>query len=1288
MSSVAIANQIINWNHAESSAKEKASSRNSRNIYGTEQKLFGDKNSRPNSFQQQPINFGDEGEQQKKNNSRYGQTTREAVKPDNNAYFRQNANINTIKIRKPKTPEQHESNGKPVNAAKTAASEVINEFRQKYMNQGNNGESPTNDHLDSSAHPHDPRRGNTMFTRPRPNPTKQIQNGNDFSFISNDFEDPAQRKPTTKGPPRNENVVHERGNDIPVDQVLSTYKNSRLYKEPQQQQQPQDASQVPRMTPEEVEKEKRRNEELNARLRGYAPPRYTQDQAIQQQNNMSQHQQQDPNQYKDHVYQSLKQYKKDAPRPTVNGHRHGNYLNNNNSNNNNNFKFNKQDSFSFLSEATIAQGYDNNNNQNIFNQQHGSRDIHSAVSTPRAEQLAEELNNNSSPYIGQGNKRVNSNNSNYVLTESYDKKFDINEVLNGYKSKHVYKKNEENIDSVDHAQQAMQQFKMQNQRNSESEQVGMEKRKGKLNGDHHINNNQQEVPINREQYVFNQEEASYNTQPHRDQAHRSMENNFRPIVEPYLAHSHLQQTSGFVDTNEQTFSYSNQARPKKTPEPKIGPSKAEMSSNQRFIEHRTRSATQIERDDEGWVRMEPQKKFNPGPTTQAREYFNHNRSDDHEKHFSMDEPQVYRSHSYEFQRTNSSKSNPNVTFGKKHGQDIIAEYQQSFQNESPYSVANHRPKQPELQQMINQPTLTKSKSEPHLGPDPNGISTDLSRLNFSNMESNLRRSKYRKVSGVYGTARSESAIRPSVYAKDDYVIVDSSSPNPKFVNDPKSSKSTISSKHSMQSFGDSTSSFEKSKTTVMLARGWSGKITSSSEETKQVYDYNLKLGEPASNNINELVFRSNKPIEQVKATDRKSDALDSLTSLDRRLRSESGMNRMLFTDSMEWMGRDNISHNPDSNPNVYRESSFPKSDFVKLDDQVRNSGYKEGQDMRGTFYESLQKITKLVNQLLESMPKESFPFKIRPCSYQGDFEKKGPEKIDIYLNIEDLKQYQHQVNFLLKKDLAAYILLKGEKREKLKQFCARNRDNGQWVLSAARLMVVFAYTLNTKVRPLFEYNSKSKRKDIVSNARVEFVVSENEVCLKLSFPENPDLVYRVGLLLAFNVSDFPNIIDMNKNRKWPDSEGKAKFIKGGTHLMAVPSKVKNHAWAVSFLKTRKILLSHCEDTATSILLALQVINKTALSKRNCSGLLLPVHFIMILFWVHESYRDRLEWKQDKLSQRLLDVLIALKRCLEKKICPDFFFPKLNYFETLDDTNVFHLLQNVNEVLEKPQDHLH
>jgi len=260
----------------------------------------------------------------------------------------------------------------------------------------------------------------------------------------------------------------------------------------------------------------------------------------------------------------------------------------------------------------------------------------------------------------------------------------------------------------------------------------------------------------------------------------------------------------------------------------------------------------------------------------------------------------------------------------------------------------------------------------------------------------------------------------------------------------------------------------------------------------------------------------------------------------------------------------------------------------------------------------------------------------------------------------------------------------------LKQFCARNRDSGDWVLSAGRIMVVFAYVLNTKVRPQFEYNSQTKRKDIHSDAHVEFkVVYENEVRLLIKFPDQPEPVYDVGLLLAFNVDDFPNIIDMNENRKWPEMEGKSKIVKGGTHLMAVPGKVKNHAWGVSFLKTRKILLNHCDgyQTATNILLALQVINKSVLSHRDCSGLLLPVHFIMILFWVHESYRDQKDWSRENMSKRFIDVLIALKRCLERKLCPDFFFPKLNYFENLQEDELYRLLQNLDEVLQRPDAYL-
>ena len=475
----------------------------------------------------------------------------------------------------------------------------------------------------------------------------------------------------------------------------------------------------------------------------------------------------------------------------------------------------------------------------------------------------------------------------------------------------------------------------------------------------------------------------------------------------------------------------------------------------------------------------------------------------------------------------------------------------------------------------------------------------------------------------------------------------------------------------------------------MLARGWSGKVVSSSEETKQKYDYHMTLPEKEqTNNVNELVFQNQKPIEEVKKAEKKEEALSSLSSLDRRLRSESAINKLLFIDSMDWMIQDNITHKSD--PQFYRESNHPVSELQQLNGKIKESGYKEGQGMRVTFYESLHKITNLVNQLLESIPKEHFPFTISPCSYQGDFEKKGAQKIDLYLNIEDLKSYGPQVNFQIKKDLAAYILLKSENREKLKQFCARNRDNGEWVLSAGRLMVLFAYIIDTKIRPLFEKDSDKKRKDIVFDAQLKFkTVSESEVRINIAFPEKPETVYNIGLLLAFNVNDFPNVIDMNKNRQWPSMEGKAKFIQGGTHLIAVPGQVRNHAWAVSFLKTRKILLNFCDghQSATNILLALQVINKTALSNRNCESLLLPVHFIMILFWVHEAYRDPNDWIQEKMSQRFIDVLMALKRCLEKKLCPDFFFPKSNYFDGLPQEKLHHLLQNVDEVLAEPAKYL-
>ena len=627
----------------------------------------------------------------------------------------------------------------------------------------------------------------------------------------------------------------------------------------------------------------------------------------------------------------------------------------------------------------------------------------------------------------------------------------------------------------------------------------------------------------------------------------------------------------------------------------------------------------------------------------------------------------------DLQRSNSSRSNPNVSFGSK--LDIPIPNDDELDDRTTSSNIYNRV------ETVFSPKISPRKNK-------QGIDyrqTDLKHINFGKMSARLRRSTSQSSSSTLDSLDSSRREKSNVRTTqgDKCVSVDNS--QQQTTANGFSDRSTTS-KHNIEDH-------ETNKTTVMLARGWSGKIISTYKSTTNIYDYGLNIypvrGKKSGKDLNGLIFRSSRPITEVKPSDHK-DILSSLRSLDRRLKVESEKT-WAFKESMDWITQSQPM-SPAVNllsPQYYRESNCLKSELPALSKCILRTGWHEGQNMRVCFYNHLHKITTIVNTMLKSVSKQSFPFNIKPLSFQGEFERKGQYEIDLYLVLDGLDSKDFEIDFVLQKLLTAYICLPGKNKENFKRYCVQKPQTKAWVLSASNLMVMFSYIVNTHIKAEFDHNSNSKKRSIPFDAQIYFLkIVEGEAKFQIKFEDEDDtmLTYDVGLQLALSVPDFPNVLALHKKRRWPNAAVKTGLIQNGVHLLAKPNgTLQNHMWTVAFLKTRKVLLACIdnESAVTTVLLALQVIKKNILSKRGCEELLLPVHFIMILFWAHVKYQYEADWKPENLGKRFIDILIALKRCLLKKQCKDFFFPTINYFETFSETDRKNLLLNVGEVLENP-----
>lgn len=812
------------------------------------------------------------------------------------------------------------------------------------------------------------------------------------------------------------------------------------------------------------------------------------------------------------------------------------------------------------------------------------------------------------------------------------------------------------------------------------------------------------------------------------------ENNFQY----YRQNEHIKSPNEKVFVQEATNGYTNEVQVKN-------------NSDDQILKEFKRKYSDKRRDSNGWVHTGTPDNYIPGPSTQTLEYFartpraesqqventefenpydfieplqekfrNEGRAEDelqndanfveaghNSRKSTLSKKELKRKSSKKKQgdtengesvvRSNSSRSNPNVTFGKKSASDISNELGVETMTHNELMASTQRLAMLKDEEKV---VAVAPKVEHLFSPSTGNIhsqhETNMNNLNFTKMSANVRRSRS-QLSSARSSKRTPSYASQNTFSDHNGSFISVGGSNTSINRYPSSrSRSTLSSnrsasKLSLASGSSVSSSKDRNTTTVLLAKGWSGKIVSSSESTHQVYDFGLNINpkQEGTNgkNLSGLVFRNGKPIIDVKPTDDK-DALKSLRSLDRRLKVESHNSDILFKGSLDWMTRSQPS-TPDMNvlrnPDCYRDSNCLLEDMEEMSKNILHIGWNEGQNMRVYFYQHLHKVTTIVNTMLQSIPKRHFPFEIKPLSFQGEFEKKGPYSIDLYLTLEGIEPEKYNVDFTLRKTLSAYVIHKEYDKE-LKLFSAQNAENGVRILSANNLMIVFAYIVNTRIRSEFAHDSDRKRKSIPFDAEISFnKVSEGAVRFDIFFPEE-NVTYDIGLQVALDIMDFPNVLNLGKKRRWPDLQTKSELIRHGVHLLAKKSDEQNHAWTVSFLKTRKVLLnsSDSDNNATTLLLALQVVNRDALSKRECEGLLLPVHFIMLLFWCRVKYQSDEDWSKENLAKRFVDLLIALKRCLAKKQCRDFFFPSTNYFDSFSADESQCLVLNINDVLNNPK----
>lgn len=339
------------------------------------------------------------------------------------------------------------------------------------------------------------------------------------------------------------------------------------------------------------------------------------------------------------------------------------------------------------------------------------------------------------------------------------------------------------------------------------------------------------------------------------------------------------------------------------------------------------------------------------------------------------------------------------------------------------------------------------------------------------------------------------------------------------------------------------------------------------------------------------------------------------------------------------------------------------------------------------FKQTMKEIEETVNEVLGEVERLDSNFKLQRMSPDSYYERKSWNEVDILIVLENVSLDEFAIEDMKTPSGYAKIRFKtsaGTSEEEtasgisssssesgmtsshhpLFQWCTEMQP-GEIYLSPKRLCRVFAALVSRATGRILRNGSNVNRKRVsfTDEASVPFIVN---LIPTVACPKN-------WPLCAYWLKNYA--------KNWPTENAKDEVMLGGMHLVAVvTNKDSDFLWRISFCAARRHLLwSDCEGK-TKCLRVLKVLLQNDLSRPRG---LLPLHLDNIVLWASKKHWQQEEWAESMLSDRVLEILVALHKCLQNKDCYNFFVPTMNLYSDLKPEVASMLAVKVKDVLLDP-----
>ena len=343
---------------------------------------------------------------------------------------------------------------------------------------------------------------------------------------------------------------------------------------------------------------------------------------------------------------------------------------------------------------------------------------------------------------------------------------------------------------------------------------------------------------------------------------------------------------------------------------------------------------------------------------------------------------------------------------------------------------------------------------------------------------------------------------------------------------------------------------------------------------------------------------------------------------------------------------------------------------------------------RVCFQLTMKQIEETVNEVLDEVERLDSNFKLRRMSPESYYELKSRNEVDILIVLDNLSPNKFVIEDMKTPTGYARIRMEPSKMTSLSnmtpsdmtsptnltsshfqlfQWCEETQL-GELYLSPKKLCKAFAELVSRAAGKIARNGSSVNRK------RVSFSNSDKDA----------SILFTVNLIPTVECPQtWPLCAYWLKScsKKWPAEGVRNNVIRGGMHLVAlVTSKESDFLWRISFCAARRHLLQSDFQGKKKCLRILKVLLNKELSRPKG---LVPLHLENIALWASRKYWQEEEWAEYVLSERFLEMLVALHKCLDNNDCYNFFVPTMNLFSELRPDVLKMLAVKVKDVLHDP-----